>query len=59
MTLKEARKVLGKLAVGISDEALLGDIETAEMLRNLFFNNLIKERDIKPKTTGLNSLKVP
>ncbi len=37
MTIKQAKKILGKLAKGISDEELKKDIETAELLKNLFY----------------------
>lgn len=37
MTTKQARKVLGKQASGISEEELEKDIEMAELLKNLFF----------------------
>lgn len=39
MTLKRARKVLGKLAGNIPDEVLAEDIKNAEILKNLFFSN--------------------
>ena len=44
MTIKEARKILGANAKGLSDEDLQRDINTATMLKDLFFDELIKER---------------
>ncbi|SRR5258706_16423777 len=43
LTIKRARKILGKSADKITDEELLRDIKAAEILKNLFFiknNNL-------------------
>jgi len=37
MTISQARKILGKMADKISDEEILEDIKTAELLKNLFF----------------------
>lgn len=45
MTIKEARKILGKLAIGISDEELLYDVESAKMLKNMFFNMYLDNLD--------------
>jgi hypothetical protein len=44
MTLNQARKILGKEAKGVSDEELSRDIETAMLLKDLFFNKLTKDR---------------
>jgi hypothetical protein len=41
MTVSQARKLLGKDALLISDEDIQQDIEVAEMLKNLFFDNMI------------------
>ena len=42
LTLKSARKILGKSANGVSDEKLQKDIETATLLKDFFFENLVK-----------------
>ena len=44
LTLKSARKVLGKAAQGISDEQLQKDIDAATLLKDFFFENLVKSR---------------
>lgn len=38
MTLKDAKKILGNNAMNSTDEQVEVDIETAEMLKNMFFN---------------------
>ena len=38
MTIKQARKLLGKMAEPISDEELEKEIQTANLLKELFFN---------------------
>ncbi len=38
ITLKQARKLLGKIAENISDEELEKDIKTAELLKAIYFN---------------------
>jgi len=46
MTIKQARKILGKQSRGVSDKELQRDIEVAELLKSLFFNmttNSLKE----------------
>lgn len=42
LTVKKARRFLGKDAKGISDEELEKDIEIAELLKNLFFCSVIQ-----------------
>lgn len=42
MTIKYARKILGKLAENISDKELLKEIEVAEAFKEFFFNQLTK-----------------
>ena len=37
MTLSEARKILGKMAIGMSDTEIEQDIETATLFKELFF----------------------
>ena len=44
MTLKEARKILGKLAVGCTDEQIAEDLRTAVLLKDLFFDILISDK---------------
>lgn len=55
LTLKSARKLLGKDAQNVSDEELEKDIETAQLLKDLFFKNLKNQR----KNTGINPPNVP
>lgn len=38
LTLKKARKLLGKMADSISDEELKKEIETANLLKEIFFS---------------------
>jgi hypothetical protein len=45
VTLKEARKILGNEANNVSDEELKDDIETAELFKELLFNNLTQDKD--------------
>lgn len=51
MTIKEARKILGKEAENLTDEEIALNIESAKFLKDLFFNNLTKNR----KTTNTKS----
>jgi hypothetical protein len=44
MTTEEARKLLGDEVDGISDEVFEKEIETAILLKNIFFN--LKKRQI-------------
>jgi hypothetical protein len=44
LTLKNARKILGKDAHMVSDEDLEQEIDIAVLLKDLFFDNYIKER---------------
>lgn len=37
LTLERAKKVLGSLSKGISDEEILEDVEAAELFKSLFF----------------------
>lgn len=55
MTLEQARKILGEEAINLTDEEIRSDIETAEYFKDLFFNNLIKNR----KTTSTEPPNVP
>lgn len=52
MKIKEARKILGKWSLGVSDSEIENDIATAEILKNLFFNQTFK-------TSSHSSLNVP
>ena len=49
MTIAEARKVLGKEAESHTDNEILVDIETAEMLENLFFNIIATKTSKTPE----------
>jgi len=42
MTLGEAKRVLGKEANDVSDEELEKEIEIANLLKDLFFDKIIK-----------------
>jgi hypothetical protein len=44
MTTEQARKVLGYEADNLTDEEIRSDIDTADLFKELFFNNLIKSR---------------
>ncbi|MFC1654106.1 hypothetical protein ACFL1M_04635 [Patescibacteria group bacterium] len=44
MTIKQARKILGKASRDISDEQIKDDIRTATLLKDLFFNSLIESK---------------
>ncbi len=46
MTIKEARKILGKLANNLSDEQLKNEIEVVDFLSELFFAQTDKESPI-------------
>lgn len=42
-SIKKARRILGKLADGISDEQIQADIDTAILFKNIFFDSIRKE----------------
>ena len=44
LTLKGARKILGKSANGVSDEQLQKDIDAATLLKDFFFDTYLKDR---------------
>ncbi len=44
LTLKSARKVLGKAAHGVSDEQLQKEIDAAILLKDFFFDSYLKDR---------------
>jgi hypothetical protein len=44
LTLIKARKILGKIAEGISDAQLEQEIQSAELLKTLYFNQLRKKQ---------------
>lgn len=46
MTIKQARKVLGDQAKNLSDEEILQEISTAEVLKNLYFQFFLKGRKL-------------
>ncbi|MGI5828421.1 MAG: hypothetical protein ACOX6V_05375 [Patescibacteria group bacterium] len=45
LTIKQARRVLGKDSQGVSDADLMRDIETATLLKDLFFDFHLKSRN--------------
>ena len=45
LTIKRARKILGKLAEGLTDSDLEREIDTAKLLKNIFFNIYAKRRN--------------
>lgn len=51
LTIKQARRILGKEAQGVSDTDLERDIETATLLKDLFFDNYTKSRNSLAKTS--------
>jgi hypothetical protein len=51
MTISHARKLLGKEAVNLSDEEVQRDIDAAEFLKSVFFDQLV--------TKQKKSLKLP
>ncbi|OGK13846.1 hypothetical protein A2861_04520 [Candidatus Roizmanbacteria bacterium RIFCSPHIGHO2_01_FULL_38_15] len=59
MTIKEARKILGKDAINLSDQEIVRDMEMAEFLKNLFFKKLLTTSENNIKNTGKVSLNVP
>lgn len=46
MTIKEAKKILGKLAIGLNYEQITTDIESANLLKDMFFKIYL---DVKHK----------
>lgn len=44
MTIKQAKKVLGKDVGNLTDEELLEEIKLAAMFKDLFFSQTIKDR---------------
>lgn len=50
LTIKQARRILGKDAQGATDTDLERDIETATFLKDLFFDNYTKSRNSLAKT---------
>jgi hypothetical protein len=47
ITIKQARKILGKLAEDVSDDELKKEIKVAELLKVIYFNNLFSKNNIK------------
>lgn len=53
LTIKQARRILGNKAKNISDELLQRDIDTAELLKELFFDQMLaNSKEKKPKYTS-------
>lgn len=44
MNIKQARKILGDQATNLTDEVILQDIKTAEVLKTLFFQSFLKDK---------------
>ena len=44
ITIKQARKILGKLSENISDDELEKEIKVAELLKIIYFNNLFNKK---------------
>jgi hypothetical protein len=44
LPVKSARKILGKCAQEVSDEQLEEDIKQATLLKDMFFDNYLKNR---------------
>ncbi len=44
LTLKNARKILGTSAHGVSDEQLAKEIDAATLLKDFFFENFLKSQ---------------
>lgn len=57
LTVARARKILGKLSESISDEEIEKDINVAEMLKNLFFNQYLKQKTIQNDYNKNNNAK--
>ncbi len=55
LTVKKARKILGADASNVSDEQLEKDIETAALIKDLFFHKLAKDHN----KTSFTSPNVP
>lgn len=47
LSIKRARKILGKTATGLSDKELEKDIKLAEILKNLFFSQYVRRSKSK------------
>lgn len=52
-SIKKARRILGTAAKDISDEQIQKEIDAATLLKDLFFNNLLKDKK-KPSQTLSN-----
>lgn len=48
LTIKRARKILGKAADHINDEEIKKDIDVAELLKGLFFSQYMRRSKTKP-----------
>lgn len=59
MTVKEARRLLGKEVADATDVELQSDIETAELLKNLFFDHIVANRKEKTEMAIQNHSDVP
>ncbi len=52
-TINKARRILGKTAKGISDEQIQKDIDTAALLKDIFFDSFRKTQK-KPSNPAPN-----
>jgi len=55
MTIKQARKILGVKSKSLSDKEIEARIQTATLLKDMFFGFMTK----KPNKTSLKPSKVP
>ena len=59
LTVVQARKILGRLADGVSDEQILSDLRAAELFKNLFFDQLQVESAKQPVEASTEPCDVP
>lgn len=59
LSLCQARRILGSLAKNASDEEIIKDIEAAELLKNLFFDQLVSLHPLRAVGAGTESPNVP
>lgn len=50
-SIKKARRLLGKKAQRISDKEIQAKIDAASLLKELFFDNLLKEKNNASQTS--------
>lgn len=59
LSLWQARRILGSLAKNASDEDLIRDIEAAELLKNIFFDQLVSSQPLRAVGAGTEPPNVP